>query len=111
ACGVARVVVRTYEAGYAPGRAIETRVRLIQQDEALLLFSYVGTPTVTRVLPLLRHYADRSVFLFFPFTGAQPQREPPYDRFVLNLRASYRQESAALVDQFMRLGRGRIAVF
>ena len=109
--GGRRVVIRTYDDGYDPGPAIENTVRLIQQDEALLLFSYVGTPTVTRVLPLLRHYADRSIFLFFPFSGAQPQREPPYDRFVLNLRASYRQESAALVDQFVRLGRGRIAVF
>jgi len=109
--GGRRLVIRTYDDGYDPGPAIENTVRLIQQDEALLLFSYVGTPTVTRVLPLLRHYADRSIFLFFPFTGAQPQREPPYDRFVLNLRASYRQESAALVDQFVRLGRGRIAIF
>ena len=55
--------------------------------------SYVGTPTVTRVLPLLKRYGSKSIYLFFPFTGAQPQREAPYADEVFNLRASYRDES------------------
>jgi ABC-type branched-subunit amino acid transport system substrate-binding protein len=71
----------------------------------------VGTPTVTRVLPLLKIYSNRSSYLFFPFTGAQPQREPPYNEFVFNLRASYREETEGLVDNFVKVGRNRIAVF
>ena len=106
-----RVVIRAYDDGYDPTSAIENTLKLIRDDDVLLLFGYVGTPTVTRVLPLLRNHADANVLLFFPFTGAQPQREPPYDRFVVNLRASYRQETAALVDQFIRIGRKRIALF
>ena len=46
-------------------------------------------------------------YLFFPFTGAQPQRQPPYDQFVFNLRASYRQETEATVENFLRIGRKR----
>jgi ABC-type branched-subunit amino acid transport system substrate-binding protein len=51
------------------------------------------------------------MLLFFPFTGAEPQREQPYSDFAYNLRASYRQETAGLVDSFVKIGRKRIAVF
>src|SRR5579883_2793262 len=43
-----------YDDGYDPTRAIKNTVRLVEQDKADLLFGYVGTPTVTRVLPLLK---------------------------------------------------------
>ena len=86
-------------------------MKLMLEDRVFLLFGYVGTPTVTRVLPLLKKFQDERVYLFFPFTGAQPQREPPYGDFAFNLRASYRQETAGLVDNFLRVGKKRIAVF
>ena len=86
-------------------------MRLVEDDHVFLLFGYVGTPTVTRVLPLIRRYSDRPVYLFFPFTGAQPQRQPPYTECVFNLRASYQEETAGLVEPFLRIGRQRIAVF
>jgi ABC-type branched-subunit amino acid transport system substrate-binding protein len=105
------VAVRAYDDGYEPIPAIRNTIRLIEDDQVFLLFDYVGTPTVTRVLPLLRQSGDDHIFLFFPFTGAQPQREPPYDAYVLNLRASYRQETEGLVERFLELGRNRIAVF
>src|SRR5262249_33744442 len=47
----------------------------------------------------------------FPFTGAQPQRQPPYEQFVFNLRASFHEETRGLVDHFVKIGRKRIAVF
>jgi ABC-type branched-subunit amino acid transport system substrate-binding protein len=106
-----KIVIKAYDDGYNPTPAIENTVRLIEQDNPLLLYGYVGTPTVTRVLPLLKIYSDRSVYLFFPFTGAQPQREAPYDDFVFNLRTSFHDETRGLVDNFVRIGRKRIAVF
>ena len=106
-----KVVIRAYDDGYNPGPAIDNTVRLIDEDGVLLLFGYVGTPTTTRCLPILKRDRDRSVFLFCPFTGAQPQRQPPYDEFVFNLRASYYDETASLVNQFVQIGRTRIAVF
>jgi branched-chain amino acid transport system substrate-binding protein len=104
------IVIKAYDDGYNPAPAIYNTIRAIEQDRAFLLFSYVGTPTVTRVLPLLKRYRSRSMYLFFPFTGAQPQREPPYDGEVFNLRASYRDETYALVEQFARIGRAKIAI-
>ncbi|MGB0387952.1 MAG: ABC transporter substrate-binding protein [Ardenticatenaceae bacterium] len=106
-----QIVIHHYNDGYNPTPAIENTIHLVEEDDVFLLFNYVGTPTVTRVLPLLSRYKDKSMYLFFPFTGAQPQREAPYDEFVFNLRASYRQETAGLVDNFVKLNRKRVGVF
>ena len=106
-----RIAVKPYDDGYQPDPAVKNTVTLMRDDQVFLLFGYVGTPTVTRVLPLLKKYQDRRMYLFFPFTGAQPQREPPYGDFAFNLRASYGQETAGLVDNFVAVGRRRIAVF
>ena len=106
-----RIVLQLYDDGYRPDACVANTIRLMQEDNVFLLFGYVGTPTVTRVLPLLKKFRDRQVYLFFPFTGAEPQREPPYRDFAFNLRASYRQETAGLVDNLVRIGRRRVAVF
>ena len=106
-----RIVLKTYDDGYQPDPSVKNTMTLMLEDQVFLLFGYVGTPTVTRVLPMLKKFQDRRVYLFFPFTGAQPQREPPYGDFAFNLRASYRQETAGLVDNFVAVGRRRIAVF
>ena len=106
-----QVVLQVYNDGYSPDPAVENTITLIEKDDVFLLFNYVGTPTVTRVLPLLTVYREQSMFLFFPFTGAEPQRNPPYDEMAFNLRASYRQEIAGMVDNLIAEGRTRIAVF
>ena len=105
------VVLETLDDGYQPGPAIGNTIHLMKQEQVLCLFQYVGTPTVTRILPLLKGYTGKRKPLFFPFTGAEPQRHEPYDRYVFNLRASYRQEMAGLVARFAALGRKRMAVF
>jgi branched-chain amino acid transport system substrate-binding protein len=106
-----KIVVRAYDDGYNPLPAIENTVRLIEKDDAFVLFDYVGTPTVTRTLPLLKRYEKRNAILFCPFTGAEPHRRPPYDDFVFNLRTSYRRETEELVSHFVEIGRKRIGVF
>ncbi len=106
-----RIVLKLYDDGYQPDPCVNNTMTLMLNDRVFLLFGYVGTPTVTRVLPMLKKFQDQGMYLFFPFTGAQPQREPPYGDFAFNLRASYRQETAGLVDNFVATGRRRIAVF
>ena len=96
--------------GYEPGPAIENSVRFLTRDRALALFSQLGTPTVSRVLPVLRAYADQGARLLFPVTGLEAARIPPYVRYVYNLRASYRQEVEALVACFTGKGMTRIAI-
>lgn len=97
--------------GYNPGPCFKNTVRFIQDDNVFALFSYLGTPTTTHILPLLNKFEQRDSYLLFPLTGAQPLRSPPYSQYVYNLRASYFEETAGLVDRLVELGRDRIAVF
>ena len=106
-----KVVLKTYDDGYQPDPSVQNTMAMMLEDQVFALFGYVGTPTVTRVLPMLKKFQDKSIYMFFPFTGAQPQREPPYGEFAFNLRASYGQETEGLVDNFVSIGRKRIAVF
>jgi branched-chain amino acid transport system substrate-binding protein len=106
-----KIVIKAYNDGYNPVPAIANTIRLIEKDEVFALFNYVGTPTVTRCLPLLKQHREQSILLFFPFTGAQPQRQAPYGEYVFNLRASYYEETGGLVDHFVAIGRKRVAVF
>jgi len=106
-----RIALKMYDDGYQPDPCVENTMKLMLEDQVFLLFGYVGTPTVTRVLPLLKKFQDENIFMFFPFTGAQPQRQPPYGDFAFNLRASYAQETAGLVNNFVGIGKERIAVF
>jgi len=106
-----KIIMKAYDDGYSPIPCFENTVRLIEKDDVFLLFGYVGTPTVTRMLPLLKRHSEKHVLLFFPFTGAQPHRQPPYDEFVFNLRTSYHKEAEGLVNHLVSIGRKKIAVF
>jgi ABC-type branched-subunit amino acid transport system substrate-binding protein len=93
---------------YEPDPAVQNTNDLIQRENAFFLFDYVGTPTLTRVLPLLKYYEKEKIVNVAPFTGADPQRKPPYDKFVFNIRASYREETRALVRYLYAKGYRRI---
>ena len=99
---------------YEPLPCVMNTLRLLEEEGVFLLSGYVGTPTLTRALPFIKQYAqehDEDFVLVGAFTGAQPQREPPYGEYVFNIRASYRQEMMALVDQFWRAGAREFGVF
>ena len=106
-----RVVIKPYDDQYEPDLAIRNTLKLMDEDDVFALFSYVGTPTMNRALPLLQMHQDKHFLLLFPFTGADTNRIPPYDQLSFNLRASYDQEMKGLVDHFVAVKRTRIAVF
>jgi ABC-type branched-subunit amino acid transport system substrate-binding protein len=96
---------------YEPDPAVQNTNELIEKEQAFFLFDYVGTPTLTRTLPLLKYYEKEKIVNVAPFTGADPQRKPPYDKFVFNIRASYREETRALVRYLYDKGYRRIGFF
>jgi branched-chain amino acid transport system substrate-binding protein len=106
-----RVVIKAYDDQYEPDLAIRNTLKLMAEDDVFALFSYVGTPNMNRTLPLLQIHHDKDFLLFFPFTGADTNRIPPYDQLSFNLRASYDQEMKGLVDHFVAINRTPIAVF
>jgi len=104
-----RLSVMALDDDYQPDPCVRNTIQLLEQDPAFFLSNYVGTPTLTRALPIIKRYGD--AILIGNFTGAQPQREQPYVDFVFNIRASYRQEMAALVERFWTLGLRKFGVY
>src|SRR6267142_3299559 len=96
---------------YEPLPCVKNTIQLLEKDNVFFLSNYVGTPTLTRALPVIKKYAEQNVVLVGNFTGAQPQREVPYVEHVFNVRASYRQEMAALVDRFWLVGARNFGVY
>ena len=97
--------------GYEPARAAETMKQLFEKDQVFGVVGNVGTPTAVVAVP----YALQRKMLFFgAFTGAGLLRNDPPDRYVFNYRASYAEETAAMVHYLVKVKRLRpeqIAVF
>ena len=64
------IVLKLYDDGYQPDACVANTLRLIQEDNVLLLFGYVGTPTVTRVLPLLKRFREQQVLPLLSLHGS-----------------------------------------
>lgn len=92
--------------GYEPTRCAENTAKFISQD-VFALFGYIGTPTSLAALPLAN---KANVPFIAPLTGAMSLREP-LNKLVFHLRASYDDETAAIVKQLHTLGLKNIAVF
>jgi ABC-type branched-subunit amino acid transport system substrate-binding protein len=106
-----RITVVALDDGYEPTPCVQNTIQLLEKENVFFLSNYVGTPTLTRALPVIKRYADQHVVLVGNFTGAQPQREAPYVDQVFNIRASYRQEMMALVERFWQAGARKFGVF
>ncbi len=92
--------------GYEPERAFENTQELIGDEQVFALIGAVGTPTSRAVSPLA--HAEGVPFIA-PFTGAALLREPRLTN-VLNLRASYHEETTAMVDYLEDQGVTSVAV-
>jgi ABC-type branched-subunit amino acid transport system substrate-binding protein len=97
--------------GYEPARAAETMKQLFEKDQVFGVVGNVGTPTAVVAVP----YALQRKMLFFgAFTGAGLLRNDPPDRYVFNYRASYAEETEAMVHYLVKvkhLKPTQIAVF
>ena len=103
--------IKASDDSYNSSKAIRNVIQFIDRDKVFGLISFFGTESVTRVLPLLKIYEKTDTFLFFPSTGAQSPRKPPYKEFVINYRPTYSDEASAIVHNFLKIGLKKIAVF
>jgi branched-chain amino acid transport system substrate-binding protein len=97
--------------GYEPTRTAATMKQLYEADQVFGLVGNVGTPTAVVALP---YALDRKMLFFGAFTGAGLLRNDPPDRYVFNYRASYAEETAAVVNYLVKVRRllpEQIAVF
>ena len=98
--------LRTMDDGYEPDKTAANTKKFLS-DEVFALFGYIGTPTSVAALPLAT--AAKTPF-FAPFTGAQVLREP-FNRYAIHVRASYFDETAAIVKQAVAVGIKKFSVF
>lgn len=101
-----RIEIKRLDDGYEPERCAANTRQLISED-VFALFGYIGTPTSLAALPLA---TAAKVPFFAPFTGAEALREP-FNRYAIHVRASYFDETAAIVRQITSVGIKRISVF
>jgi ABC-type branched-subunit amino acid transport system substrate-binding protein len=87
--------------GYEPPRAASNMRKLISEDKVFAILGNPGTPTAAVSVPIAN---AEHVPLFGAFTGAGLLRKTPPDRYVINFRASYLQETAEMVRGITELG-------
>jgi ABC-type branched-subunit amino acid transport system substrate-binding protein len=97
----------SYDDGYEPDKATANTSRLINDDQVFALIGEVGTPTSQVAQPIA---TEAHVPFIGPFTGAGFLRDPALGN-VVNVRASYDQETEAWIDHLTNdLGVSRIAI-
>lgn len=80
--------------GYEPSRTIVNMRYLVEQEHVLAILGNVGTPTAVAAIPIAN--STKTPFVG-AYTGAGVLRKSPPDRYVINYRASYEEETAAMV--------------
>ena len=85
----------TLDDGYEPARTGPNMRQLIEKDNVLAIIGNVGTPTAIVAVPLVN---KEKTLLFAAFSGGPILRNDPPDRYVINFRASYAEETAAMLD-------------
>lgn len=89
-----RIELAHLDDGYEPARAARNMRALIDERRVFAVLGNAGTPTAAVTVPIAN---EKRVPLFGAFTGAALLRRTPPDRYVINYRASYAQETAAMV--------------
>jgi branched-chain amino acid transport system substrate-binding protein len=93
---------------YEPEKCVDCTAKLVEDPSIFALAGYVGTPTAKVAIPIVQ---ETKVPLIGLFTGAMLLREPA-QRYVVNVRASYDDETEALVEYLTtKQGVKKIAVF
>src|SRR5208282_963024 len=89
----------TADDGYEPTRTADVMKSLYDKDQVFGFIGNVGTPTAAVALPFA---LDHRALFFGAFTGAGLLRRDPPDRYVFNYRASYAEETNAVVNYLVK---------
>ena len=96
---------------YEPAKTIPNMRALVNDPEVLAIVGNVGTPPAVAAIPIA---VDAKVPFYGAFTGAGVLRKSPPDHYVINYRASYAEETSAMIDALIDQGGlapGEIAFF
>lgn len=102
-----KLELKSVDDGYEPTKSIEAVKKLLEEDKVFAIAGAVGTPTSAATQPIAT--AAGAPFIG-AFTGAEFLREP-YKPLVMNIRASYFQETEAMVEHLTKdIGASKIAI-
>ncbi|MGA2310822.1 MAG: ABC transporter substrate-binding protein [Xanthobacteraceae bacterium] len=102
-----KLELKSLDDGYEPEKTVEATKRILDEDKVFALVGAVGTPTSKAGQPIAT--AEKVPFIG-PFTGAEFLRNP-YNRYVVNIRSSYFQETEAWIDHLVKdLAISKIAI-
>jgi ABC-type branched-subunit amino acid transport system substrate-binding protein len=105
--GGRRLELKSVDDGYEPEKTIEATKKILTEDHVFALIGSVGTPTSKAGQPIA---TEAKVPFIGPFTGAEFLRNP-YNRYVVNIRSSYFQETEAWIEHLTKdLGITKIAI-
>lgn len=105
--GGRKLALKSVDDGYEPEKTIEATKKIITDDKIFALVGPVGTPTSKAGQPIA---SAAKVPFIGPFTGAEFLRDP-YNRYVVNIRSSYFQETEAWIEHLTKdLGITKIAI-
>jgi len=97
-----------YDDKYEPENTLSNTYTLITKDDVFALFGFVGTPTVNRILPMIK---QSTIPFIAPYTGAAFLRDEASNNIV-NFRSSYAEEIDALVEYLSSVKKvTRFAIF
>lgn len=105
--GGRKLELKSADDGYEPEKMIVAMKKMLGEDKVFAIVGPVGTPTAKAGQPIA---TEAKVPFIGPFTGAEFLRNP-YNRYVVNVRSSYFQETEAWIEHLTKdLGITKIAI-
>ncbi len=108
-----KIELVTLDDGYETERTLANTKTLIQEKQVFALLGYYGSSPTTEAMNKV--FGPARVPLVGTISGAGTLREAPSananNRYMFNVRASYADETEAIVNQIVSLGLKNIAVF
>jgi len=102
-----KLELKSIDDSYEPEKTIEATHKAIKEDKVFALVGAVGTPTSKAGQPIA---TTAKVPFIGPFTGVEFLRNP-YNRYIVNIRSSYFQETEAWIEHLTTdLGITKIAI-
>ncbi len=89
----------TYDDGYSPPKAVEMVRRLVEQDQVLLLFQTLGTPTNSAIH---RYVNQQKVPHIFVATGATKWGDPQNFPWTMGWQPTYQAEAKIYAQYVMK---------
>ncbi|PWY55044.1 ligand-binding receptor [Legionella qingyii] len=96
-----KVTLIVHNDSYEPSLTAPNMRKLITQEQVLAVIGNVGSPTAAVSVPIAQ---ELKTLLYGCYAGAQVLHKKPPDRYIFNFRASYAEETAAMVKGLLRAG-------